>query len=127
MMQVKNKRSLKIILYIMASFFFIITVYSLFIFKLFDVKSDLIASFNLAEGKDKIEIYYISPTATTNENIQIIQKDKNGKQTTLKIIEGYKLLKKLRFLSHNTFEIEIGNKYSKDKLQTDSTFVVHMK
>ena len=127
MTQAKSKTKIKIILSVLLLILFFVVIYFLFFFKLFDIKKDLLASFRLVGTNDQIEIHLIYSTATTNNNIQVIKVDEYDKQTTLKVIEKYELVKKIKIINKNSFELELGDNYSTDKLKTDSVFVVNVK
>lgn len=127
MMLAKSKKKIKIILTLLILFIFFIIVYFIFFFKLFDVKMDLLVSFYLVGSKNRIEIYYQHSNATINESIQVIKINEFDKRTTLKIIEDYELVKKIKIFTNNSFELELGDNYSTDKSKTDSVFVVNVK
>lgn len=127
MIQVKNKTKIKITIYVILSITVLSAIYFIFFFNLFDIERNLIASFSLVNSKDKIEIYQIPSTATTNNNIQIVIKDVNNKHNIIRVIENFELVKNIRIIDTNSVVLELGDKYSFEKLKTDSVIIVNIK
>lgn len=126
MQAIDKKKLIKILIFIPILGVFLLLIYFIFFFSLFDIEKELLTSFTMVGSKNKIEIYFVPSTATTNENIQIIKIDEDNESTVVKIIEGYELVKKIRILNNNSFKLELGDKYSIEKMKTDSVLVINI-
>lgn len=116
-------------LIVFAAVIVILTSLAIFLWPLISflsIEHTLLMSFHMNHGKDKVEIIYAPGNATLSADIRVIRTDSDNNELSIGFFEKFNKLKRIRFISEESFEITIGGNNSYEPGKYDSTIVLNI-